>query len=232
MSQGRSQAPRDPDDALDPAQPAWSRGEEIAHSVSHGVGIVLAIAGLTTLVALAAVHGDAWHVATSAVFGTTLVLLYTASTLYHALPPSRAKRVLRALDHSAIYLLIAGTYTPVALGPLRGPWGWTLFAVVWTAAAAGIVQKSVAVGRAPVASVVLYVAMGWCVVIAFEPLVEAIEPGGVALLLAGGVTYTLGIVFYAWKRLRFHHFVWHLFVLAGSVLHYFAVLLYVIPRRE
>jgi hemolysin III len=212
--------------------PSWSRAEEIAHSVSHGVGVVFAIVGLTTIVALAAVHGDAWHVWTSAVFGTTLVLLYSASTLYHALPPSRAKRVLRVIDHSAIYLLIAGTYTPVALGPLRGPWGWTLFGVVWAGALAGIVQKSVAVGRAPITSVVLYVAMGWCVIFAFEPLIAAIEPGGIWLLIGGGVAYTLGIVFYAWTRLRFHHFVWHLFVLAGSVLHYFAVLLYVIPRRE
>lgn len=211
-------------------QPAWSRAEEIAHSVSHGVGIVLAIAGLAVLVALAAMHGDAWHVVTSAVFGTTLILLYTASTLYHALPPGRAKRVLRVLDHSAIYLLIAGTYTPVALGPLRGPWGWTLFVLVWTMAVAGIVQKSLALERAPIASVVLYVAMGWCVLVAFEPLVKAVEPGGIALLVAGGVAYTVGIVFYALTRLRFHHFVWHLFVLAGSVLHWFAVYLYVIPR--
>ncbi|HLF55925.1 MAG TPA: hemolysin III family protein [Thermoanaerobaculia bacterium] len=213
----------------DPA-PVWSLGEEIAHAVSHGVGVVLAIGGLAGLVAVAAARGDAWHVTASAVFGATLVLLYTASTLYHALPHPRAKRVFRILDHSAIYLAIAGTYTPFALGPLRGPWGWALFGVVWTAAVAGIVFKSVALGRAPGLSVAIYVAMGWCAVFAFGPLVASVAPGGLALLFAGGICYTLGLVFYAWQRLRFHHFVWHLFVLAGSVLHYLAVLLFVIPR--
>jgi len=208
----------------------WSIGEEIAHSVSHGIGIVLSIAGLAVLVASAALRGDAWHVTSSAIFGTTLVLMYTASTVYHAVPLARARRVLRTLDHSAIYLLIAGTYTPFTLGPLRGPWGWSLFAVVWTAAVAGVVFKSVALGRAPIFSVALYVTMGWCVVVAFGPLARSVEAGGIALLVAGGVCYTLGIVFYAWHRLRFGHFVWHLFVLAGSVLHYLAVLLYVIPR--
>lgn len=208
----------------------WSIGEEIAHSVSHGIGIVLSIAGLAVLVASAALRGDAWHVTSSAIFGTTLVLMYTASTVYHAVPLAKARRVLRTLDHSAIYLLIAGTYTPFTLGPLRGPWGWSLFAVVWTAAVAGVVFKSVAIGRAPILSVALYVTMGWCVLVALGPLARSVEAGGIALLIVGGVCYTLGIVFYAWHRLRFGHFVWHLFVLAGSVLHYLAVLLYVIPR--
>ena len=217
------------DDAGDRARFAWSLGEEVAHAVSHGVGVVLAIAGLAALVTTAALRGTAWHVTGAAIFGSTLVLLYAASTLYHAIPLVRAKRVLRVLDHSAIYLLIAGTYTPFTLGPLRGPWGWALLGVVWAGAAAGIVFKSVAVDRAPILSTALYVAMGWCVVVALGPLVRALAPGGLILLLAGGLAYTLGIVFYAWQR-RFHHFVWHLFVLAGSVLHYFAVLLYVIPR--
>jgi hemolysin III len=211
------------------SEPTFSLGEEIAHAVSHGVGIVLSIIGLTTLVAFAALRGNAWHVVTCAVFGTTLVLAYVASTLYHAVPPGRAKRVLRILDHSSIYLLIAGTYTPFALVSLRGPWGWTLFAVVWTAALAGIVFKSVALGKLPVVSVLLYLAMGWCIVIAFEPLVQALAPGGVKLLFAGGLAYTCGLAFYAARRVRFHHFAWHLFVLAGSVLHFFAVLLYVVP---
>jgi len=217
------------DDAGDRARFAWSLGEEIAHAVSHGVGVVLAIAGLAALVTTAALRGTAWHVTGAAIFGSTLVLLYAASTLYHAIPLVRAKRVLRVLDHSAIYLLIAGTYTPFTLGPLRGPWGWALLGVVWAGAAAGIIFKSVAVDRAPILSTALYVAMGWCVVVALGPLVRALAPGGLILLLAGGLAYTLGIVFYAWQR-RFHHFVWHLFVLAGSVLHYVAVLLYVIPR--
>ena len=212
-----------------PARP-WSPGEEIAHAVSHGIGAALAVAGLVGLVAVAASRGDVWHVVSSAVFGATLVLLYTASTLYHAIPSPRAKRVFRVLDHSAIYLLIAGTYTPFTLGPLRGPWGWALFGVVWTAAVAGVVFKSVALGRAPILSVVLYAAMGWSVVFAFGPLVRALAPGGLALLLAGGLCYTLGIVFFAWERLRFGHFLWHLCVLAGSILHYLAVLLFVLPR--
>jgi hemolysin III len=210
---------------------AWSLGEEIAHAVSHGVGAALAIAGLAGLLAVAARRGDTWHIASAAIFGSTLVLLYTASTLYHALPQPRAKRVFRILDHSAIYLLIAGTYTPFTLGPLRGPWGWALFGVVWTGAIAGVLFKSVALGRAPILSVALYAAMGWSVVFAFGPLVRALAPGGVALLFGGGLCYTLGLVFFAWERLRFHHFVWHLFVLAGSILHYLAVLLFVLPQR-
>jgi hemolysin III len=207
-----------------------SRGEEIANAVSHGIGILLAIAGLTGLVTVAARRGDPWALVSSAVFGTTLVLLYTASTLYHAIPHPGAKRILRILDHSAIYLLIAGTYTPFTLGPLRGPWGWALFGVVWTGAVAGVVFKSLAIGRAPILSVGLYVLMGWSVVFAFGPLVRVLAPGGVTLLVAGGVAYTVGLVFFAWERLRYGHFVWHLFVLAGSVCHYFAVLLYALPR--
>jgi len=212
-----------------PVRP-WSRGEEISHAISHGVGAALAIAGLVGLVAVAARHGDAWQIVSSAIFGATMVLLYTASTLYHAIPHPRAKRVFRILDHSGIYLLIAGTYTPFTLGPLRGPWGWALFGVVWTAAVAGVIFKSVALGRAPILSVVLYAAMGWSCVFAFGPLVRALAPGGLVLLFAGGLCYTLGLVFFAWERLRFNHFVWHLFVLAGTILHYLAVLLFVLPR--
>lgn len=216
------------------ALPRWSLAEEVAHAVSHGVGIVLAVGGLGLLVVLAALRGDAWHVTSSAVFGTSLVLLYVASTLYHSTPSwiryRRTKRRLRALDHSAIFVAIAGTYTPFTLGPLRGPWGWALFGVVWGGALIGIVVKSFAVERFPVLSTTLYAVLGWCVVVAFEPLLEALAPGGVALLLAGGLCYTVGIVFYAWTSLRWSHFVWHLFVLAGSVLHYLAVLLYVLPR--
>ena len=212
-----------------PSHPRFSFGEELAHSVSHGIGIVLSIAALTVLVAFAARRGDAWHIVGVAVFGTTLVLLYVTSTLYHAIPLPRAKRVLRVLDHSAIYLLIAGTYTPFTLVNLRGPWGWSLFAVVWTAAIAGIVYKSVALGRFPGLSVAIYVTMGWCVVVAIRPLLHSVAPAGIELLVAGGLAYTLGLVFYGWRRLPYHHLVWHLFVLLGSVLHFFAVLYYVIP---
>jgi len=209
---------------------SWSLGEEIAHSVSHGVGVALAIGGLAVLVSFAALRADAWYVTSCAVFGATLVLLYTASTLYHSIPQPRAKRVLRILDHSAIYLAIAGSYTPLTLGPLRGPWGWTLFGVVWSGAVGGVVLTSLALDRTRVLGLVLYAIMGWCLLVAFGPLLRSVPAGGVALLVAGGLAYSLGVVFYLWKSLRFHHFVWHLMVLLGSTLHVLAVLLFVIPR--
>lgn len=212
-----------------PAAVAYGFAEELAHSILHGVGIVLSIAGLTVLVALAALRGQAVHVATCAIYGTTLVLLYVASTLYHSIPLPRAKRVLRVLDHCAIYLLIAGTYTPFALVSLRGAWGWGLCAAVWALALAGVVFKSVATGRARIVSVLLYLVLGWAAVWVLEPLSRALPPRGLGLLLAGGVAYTVGIVFYAWRRLPYHHAIWHVFVLAGSILHFFAVLVSVIP---
>ncbi len=213
------------------ASPRYSLGEEIAHSVTHGVGIVLSIAGLAVLVAFAAVKGDAWHIVGCAVFGTTLVLAYTASTVYHAIPGTfaRAKRVLRVLDHATIFLLIAGTYTPFCLVNLRGPWGWTLLGVVWGLAVLGIVFKATLIGRWDVLSVIAYVAMGWLVLIAARPLGRSVAPGGIVLLVAGGLAYTAGVAFYAAKRLPYHHAVWHAFVLAGSALHFFTVLFYVVP---
>jgi hemolysin III len=211
--------------------PRYSLGEEIAHSVTHGVGIVLSIAGLTVLVAFAALKGNAWHIVGVAVFGATMVLSYTASTVYHAIPGSfaRAKRVLRVIDHSAIYLLIAGTYTPFCLVNLRGPWGWTLFGVVWGLAVLGIVFKATLLGRLKVASVLFYLAMGWLVIIAARPLGRAMALGGIVLLAAGGLSYTVGVAFYAARRMPYHHAIWHFFVLAGSTLHFFAVLFYVVP---
>ncbi len=208
----------------------YTLGEEIAHSVTHGVGIVLSIAGLAVLVAFAALYGNAWHLVGCSVFGATLILLYTASTLYHGITSPRAKRVLQVLDHSAIFLLIAGTYTPFTLVSLRGAWGWTLFGLVWALAVLGVVLTALSMEKTKILSMILYVGMGWLVVLAFRPLVAAMAPGGVILLVAGGVAYTLGLVFYGWRRLPYHHMVWHLFVMAGSILHYFAVLLFVIPR--
>ncbi len=211
--------------------PRYSLAEEVAHSVTHGVGIVLSIAALTILVTFAALKGSAWHVVGCAVFGTTLVLAYTASTVYHAIPEllGKAKRVLRVLDHSAIFLLIAGTYTPFTLVNLRGPWGWSLFGVVWGLAVVGIVYEAVLIGRWRILSVAFYVALGWLILVAIKPLASAVPPGGLVLLGAGGLAYTAGVGFYAWTRLRFHHAIWHGFVLAGSILHFFAVLFYVIP---
>ena len=209
--------------------PRYSFGDELASSVIHGVGIVLSIAGLATLVAFAALHGNALTVVACAVFGTSLVLLYTASTLYHSISVAAAKPALRALDHIAIYVLIAGTYTPFTLIALPGVWGWSLFLSVWTLALAGSALELGLFKRYHKLAVLLYVGMGWIGMIAFKPLSEHLQVGGMLLLIGGGVAYTLGVPFYLWRRLPYHHALWHVFVLAGSVLHFLAVLLYVIP---
>ena len=201
-------------------------GEEIGNSVTHGVGVLLSLVALPTLVILAARRHDTWQIVGGAIFGTSLLLLYSASTLYHALPSPRVKLVFRVLDHAAIYLLIAGTYTPFALGVLRGGWGWSLLAAVWTLAAIGIVLKATRGFRFAWLSTAVYLLMGWLIVIALRPLYSHIGIGGLAWLFAGGLSYTAGVVFFAWDRLRYGHMVWHLFVLAGSVFHFIAVLRY------
>ena len=201
-------------------------GEEIANSVSHGVALLLAVAGLPVLIVSAARHGNAATIVGASIFGATLVALYLASTLYHALPRNRAKRVCRLIDHSAIFLLIAGTYTPFTLGVLRGPWGWTLLGLVWMLAVGGILMKWLAGLSVPVLSVGLYLLMGWLVLIAAGPLLEHVPRPGLAWLVAGGLSYTGGVAFYAAHRVPYAHFVWHLFVMAGSACHYIAVLFY------
>jgi hemolysin III len=208
--------------------PPESIGEEIASSVTHGLGGLLAIAGLAVLVTFAAIRGSAWHVVGCSVFGATMVLLYTSSTLYHAIRAPRAKQILQRLDHAGIFLLIAGTYTPFTLVSLRGPWGWSLLGVIWGLAVLGILLQS-GPRRHPVLSVALYVVMGWTVLIAIRPLLSSMPRGGLILLTLGGLAYTAGIAFYAWRRLPFNHSIWHGFVLAGTVLHFFAVLRYVVP---
>lgn len=205
---------------------APSMGEEIANSVSHGVGLLAAVAAIPVLVQSAAAEGGAARIVGAAVYGTTLVLLYLASTVYHAWPGDRGKRILRILDHGAIYLLIAGTYTPFTLGALAGPWGWTLFGVVWGLALLGIVLKFVRGIEFPVLSTGIYVAMGWLVLVGIRPLLASVPIQGVLWLLAGGLAYTAGVGFYAARRLRYAHFVWHLFVVAGSACHFVAVLRY------
>jgi hemolysin III len=210
----------------------YSAREEIAHSAIHGLGIALSVAGLIALVATALHTGDSGTVAASVVYGITLFLLYLASTLYHSIPYPRAKRILRMLDHSAIYLLIAGTYTPFTLISLRGPWGFTLFGLIWGLAILGITLKVAAMGRFRSLSLVLYIGMGWLALVALNPLVAAIGRGGLVLLTLGGIAYTSGVVFYVWHRLPYHHAVWHAFVLAGSVLHFFAIFLYVVPGKS
>jgi len=202
-----------------------SRGEELANSISHGTGFLAALIAFPVLVIGAAPHGAAAIVG-AVVFATTTILLYLASTLYHALAPNRAKRVLKVLDHGAIYLLIAGTYTPFTLGVLRGRWGWTLFGFVWALAIAGVALKSSRGIRRPRLSTGLYVAMGWLILIAAKPLWDAMPGWGLFWLAAGGVAYTAGVGFYAATRLRYAHFVWHLFVLTGTACHFIAVFWY------
>ena len=209
--------------------PSNTRGEEIANSITHGVGAALAVGGLVVMVAFASLTGDPWQVVACSVFGATMVLLYTASTLYHSISQPRAKSVLRVFDHCAIFLLIAGTYTPFTLISLRGPWGWSLFGVVWGCALAGIILRTVVGNRWRGLSVALYVIMGWVAVVAVRPLLGAVEPGGLILMVFGGLAYTAGIAFYAWRKLPYHHAIWHGFVLVGSALHFFAILFYVVP---
>jgi hemolysin III len=206
-----------------------SFAEEFANTATHGVGLALSLAGLVVLVVLAAVRGTAWHIVSCSIYGATLVLLYTASTLYHAVRSPRAKRILRIVDHAAIYLLIAGTYTPFTLVTLRGGLGWTLFGLVWGIALAGIVFKLFHPERFPIASTLSYLTMGWLVVIAWKPVVARIPGSGLAWILAGGIAYSVGVLFFSAHKVRFSHAVWHLFVLVGSFCHYLAVLFYVLP---
>jgi hemolysin III len=202
----------------------------IANSVTHGVGAVLALGGAIVLMS-AAMGGTAWQVASCSVFGSTLVLVYVCSTLYHSLVRTRARHVLRIIDHSAIYLLIAGTYTPFVLVSLHGRSGWLLFAIVWGLAVMGIVFKSFAVDRFAIASAVVYLVMGWLVVFAMRPLLHALTWHGIFWIALGGLFYTVGIIFYAFDRFSYFHALWHVFVLSGSTCHYFAVLFYVAQPR-
>jgi hemolysin III len=219
-----------PADYYRPVHTSYRLGDILANSITHGVGAALAIAGAAYMVTVST-RGSAWLIVSCAVFATTLVLVYICSTLYHSLVRTRARHVFQVLDHSSIYLLIAGTYTPFTLVSMRGPVGWTLFVAVWALAVAGIIVKSLAVERFAVASAVVYLFQGWLVVFAWKPLIHAVSMYGILWLLAGGLAYTLGVVFFAFDRLPYFHAAWHVFVLAGSLAHYFAVLLYVVPSR-
>jgi hemolysin III len=205
-----------------------SRGEEVANSASHGLALLLVLVGAPVLIVAALRRGTLTDVIAVSVFAAAMALMYFASTVYHALPPGRAKHVFHVLDHTAIYLLIAGTYTPFALGVLGGAWGWTLFWLVWGLAGAGVLLKLLAGFRWHRLSVAIYLGMGWIGVIAARPLWEALPAGGLAWLIAGGLAYTLGVAFYVSQRLQYGHAVWHLFVLAGTGCHYIAILRYAI----
>lgn len=210
----------------------YTLNEEIANSLTHGIGTALSIAGLTVLVTLAGVFGDVWRVVSFSVYGASLVLLYLFSTLYHAFQNEKAKRIFRLFDHAAIYLLIAGSYTPFSLVTLRGPWGWTIFGLIWGCAIAGIVTMVFFMNAPKWVIASFYIIMGWLVVIAIKPLVAAMPTPGLWLIAAGGLAYTGGVAFYVWEKLPYNHAIWHMFVLGGSITHYFAMVLYVLPMTE
>ncbi|MDD5263439.1 MAG: hemolysin III family protein [Candidatus Bipolaricaulis sp.] len=209
--------------------PEYTRGEQIANSVTHGVGAVLSLAGTAILLLRTVPSGSVRHVVAFAVYGASLFLLHLSSTLYHAIQPPRARRVFRIFDHCSVYILIAGTYTPFLLLSLWGRWGLTLLIAIWALAVAGIVFKSLFIGRLQRTSVVLYVAMGWMIVVAAREAWVRVPHEAIAYVAAGGLFYTAGVGFYAWKRLPYNHAIWHLFVLGGSVCHYVAILLYLVP---
>ena len=208
----------------------YTVGEELANILSHGLGAALSVAGLVVLVVLAFRLGDPWRVTSFAIYGSTLIILYLASTLYHSVQDHRVKGVLRTIDHAGIYLLIAGTYTPILLVSMRGAWGWTLLGVIWGLALMGVVLQSLSFQRLRRVELFVYLMMGWLCVIAWREMFASISIGGLIWIAVGGLLYTIGVIFYAWHKLPYHHAVWHIFVLAGSVSHFFAMLLHVLPE--
>lgn len=206
-----------------------SYAEEVANVLTHGIGLALSVVGWVALVALSAMAGDAWDVAASGVYGGTLVFLYGTSTLYHSVQRPRLKYMLRVVDHIAIFLLIAGTYTPFTVVLLRDGWGWTLLAIVWGCAIAGLLFKLCSSHRFHPAATSLYLLMGWIGILLADPVSSALPMGALLLIAAGGLAYTGGVVFYGWHSLRYSHAIWHVFVLVGSICHYIAVAMYVLP---
>jgi len=207
----------------------YSFVEEILNASTHGFGILLSIVGLAVLVAFASLEGSPMLIASCAIFGGTLIFAYSSSTLYHAITNEKAKQIFRQFDHASIYLLIAGTYTPVVLAMLEGSLGWSIFVTIWVTAIVGVILKFVYPKRFKKLSVVLYLIMGWFIVIAIKQLMISMDSGGLWLMLIGGFFYSFGVIFYVWKSLPYNHAIWHVFVLAGSISHYFMVLFYVIP---
>ncbi|MDP4143768.1 MAG: hemolysin III family protein [Bacillota bacterium] len=209
----------------------YTKGEEIANAITHGIGEGLAITALVLLIVFAAKYGDAWYVVSYTIYGVCLMMLYLFSTLYHSIPNKKAKKVFRIFDHASIYLLIAGTYTPFALTVLRSHGGWIIFGVVWGATLVGIIQKIFWVGKHEKLSTMLYVIMGWIIVFDIKPLILAMPRAGVIFLIIGGVLYTLGSLLFLFDKIPFNHAIWHLFVLGGSVCHFFCILIYLLPNR-
>jgi hemolysin III len=207
----------------------YTLGEEIANAVTHGIGVLMAIAGLVLLIVFSSIYGNSWYVVSLTIYGSALVILYTMSTIYHSLPRGKAKDIFEILDHSSIYLLIAGTYTPFELITLRGTIGWVFFGITWGMAIVGILFKIFFVKKFVILSTLIYIAMGWMIVFAIKPLFYALPLNGMIFLATGGVLYTAGTVFYIKRKMKYHHAVWHLFVLGGSAMHFFAILFYVLP---
>jgi hemolysin III len=209
---------------IEPSRRELTIGEEIANSITHGIGALLSIAGLVILIVVAANKGTAWHVVSFAIFGATMVFLYASSTLYHSFTNKKVKSVLMRLDHAAIFALIAGTYTPFLLTTIRGPIGWTFFGIIWAAAIAGIVVRTIYLHRFRKLMVVIYLIMGWMFVFMLKPMLANLSSTSLLFLLIGGLSYTVGVIFYAWRSLPYGHGIWHLFVLGGTIGHFFAVL--------
>jgi len=201
-----------------------SASEEIINSVTHGIGILLSIAGLVILVVVAALHGDAWHIVSFSIFGVSLIVLYTSSTLYHSFSKERIKNVFARFDHAAIFMLIAGTYTPFLLTTIRGAMGWTFFGIIWAVAITGIIIRSIHLHKYRRLMVLIYLIMGWMFIFIINSMIRNLPPLSLVFLLAGGLSYSVGVIFYAWRKLPFGHGIWHLFVLGGSIMHFFAVL--------
>jgi len=209
--------------------PVYSLGEEITNAILHGIGALLSIAALVLCVVFSAIHGNGYAVVSSCIYGSTLIILYTMSCLYHSFKVNNAKRIFRIIDHCSIFLLIAGTYTPYTLVSLNGILGWSMFGLIWGCAILGIVLNSIDLNKYKILSMILYIAMGWVVIFTFKPLIKAIKTGGIYLLLAGGIIYTIGAIFYGLgKKRKYMHSIFHFFVLAGSILHFFSILLYVV----
>lgn len=207
----------------------FTKKEEVANAIIHGIGAVLSVIALITLIIAASESGTAWHVTSFTIYGVTMLLLYVSSTLVHSFPQGRVKDIFEICDHASIYLFIAGTYTPFLFLVVKGALGWTLFGIVWGMALVGVVFKLFFTKKFLYLSTMLYIIMGWLIVFAWKPLVMSLAPGGLVLLVIGGVLYTVGAVFYVWRMFPFHHAVWHVFVLAGTVVHFFGVFYYLLP---
>lgn len=209
----------------------YSPNEEIANIITHAIGAVLAVTALVVLVVVASLYGDVWKITSASIYGASMIMLYTASTLYHLFKEPKIKKILNTVDHISIYYLIAGSYTPFVLVNLRGAWGWVIFSIIWALAITGTILKLIYGDKLRKISNILYLAMGWVIIIAIKPLINSVDLGGLILLATGGFLYTFGVIFYKWKSLPFNHAIWHLFVLGGTITQFFAILFYVVLAK-